>query len=513
MTVLTSFANGGSGKDFRDTFNDMLAKLLPDAIATAMRAQAFDLTAQEAEAYAAISSPTTYAAFISQIDSLIAGTPAVRTTLGNSSDGSTPVYSYTVGTGKKVWFVTAGMHSGENHGQLAAIRWFERIAKRATPWARKVFASYKCILIANANPAGFTAGNGGRTNANGVNLNRNFDFFWSAYDQTQGTDNAKGASAFSEVEAQYIRDIFVNNDVRIYTDCHNMGTTGMTTDLVIEPPSAALYGNRQAVLGAMAQWRAATGGSVDTLSNGASFEPTGMNWASYYMTVVKKNSDAVAALIECRSNQDGSDDRNATAELMRKYVSAIMAIGRAHMEGSGRMDQRTPFTLFQRRDNNASAVSYKTGGTLIDDVAYAPLQYDAMQGITIAANTYRSYRDLIRPSAGTILHHVQLDLISSGSAEQVDLALQWNGTASGLFSKSFVLSATNNAVTPVNLMWMTAASNVPDAATIDRFAIVAKKAATGTTNPRFTKFVHVMTFFPYAPLDTFSAQTIVPQPT
>ncbi|MEH3120356.1 MAG: M14 family metallopeptidase [Sphingomonas phyllosphaerae] len=512
MTVLTNLANGGSGKDFRDTLNDMLARLLPTAVASAMRDQGLDITPLEPVALAALTSPTVYTDYIAMIRALLVGTTAVETNLGNASDNATPVYSWTVGAGRKTILLTAGMHSGENHGQLAVIRVFEWIAKRATPLARRIFASYKVIMVPNVNPTGFTAANGGRTNANGVNINRQGAYFWAAYDETQGTDNAKGTSAFGEKEAQYIKAIFDANDVRVYVDNHNMGTTGATTDLVIEPPSAAIYANRQAVLGAMAQFRAATGATVATLSNGASFEPTIMNWASYYMGVLKGNSDAVTALIECLSNAKGSTDRAATADLMTMYGTGIISLIRAHMEGNGRADQRLPVTLYQRRDNNDSATSIAQGGTLIDQTVATALQYDAMQSVTIASGTKRPYRDFILPGAGVVFHFVQMDLVSSGSAEQVDLALSWNGVVSGLYANSFILPATNNAVTTVNLLWMTHQATAPDAVRIDRFAVTAKKAAAGTTNPRFTKFRHFMQFFPYNPLETLGAQSIVPQP-
>lgn len=79
------------------------------------------------------------------------------------------------------------------------------------------------IVLPVENPWGLA--NKTRQNSRGVDLNRNFDYKWSEYTTDDAANPAsyfyKGASAFSEKETQYIRDVLLTNrDTLVYNSFH-----------------------------------------------------------------------------------------------------------------------------------------------------------------------------------------------------------------------------------------------------------------------------------------------------
>ena len=82
------------------------------------------------------------------------------------------------------------------------------------------------VIVPIANPYGFV--NHQRKNVNGVDINRNFSRFWNESDSTDPSSQSyKGTSPFSELEAQYVRDVILENkDSIAFFDYHTNGNSG-----------------------------------------------------------------------------------------------------------------------------------------------------------------------------------------------------------------------------------------------------------------------------------------------
>lgn len=153
---------------------------------------------------------------------VVAPTPPspIVTTIGTSVEGRA-IEAYTFGTnGKHVLFV-GGIHGGyEWNSVLLAYQFIDYL--KANP---EVVAGLTVTVIPSANPDGvykvigkegrFTAKDAatdaatlaaGRFNANKVDLNRNFACKWQATSTWQNKTVSAGSAAFSEPEAQTIRD-------------------------------------------------------------------------------------------------------------------------------------------------------------------------------------------------------------------------------------------------------------------------------------------------------------------
>ncbi|MFA6130869.1 MAG: DUF2817 domain-containing protein [Patescibacteria group bacterium] len=162
----------------------------------------------------------TYASPSTDLSNLMTSCSAafVRTTIGTSSNGQ-PIYAYSYGTdGKPVAIYLSGVHGNEEHAYIPEVRWMQNLCTdylAGTDRALNLFQNFEVIFVPLLNPYGIA--NGTRYNANYVDLNRNFDWNWSAY-----ASSYKGASVFSEVESQAFRDLVLahEDDLVFFNDAH-----------------------------------------------------------------------------------------------------------------------------------------------------------------------------------------------------------------------------------------------------------------------------------------------------
>lgn len=162
-----------------------------------------------------------------------------KTTLGNDSTGTYPIYKYefkpeqatvskyplTVSlfekTMPKIIIITSA-HGEEKASTIGLRNFMNDVCAR---WADDPLLDFirwnvHLIIVPIVNPYGFV--NHTRENGNGIDLNRNYSYYWDISDS-----GSKGASPFSEVETQYIRDILLaNTDAMAFFDSHTCGTSG-----------------------------------------------------------------------------------------------------------------------------------------------------------------------------------------------------------------------------------------------------------------------------------------------
>ncbi|MFA6132288.1 MAG: DUF2817 domain-containing protein, partial [Patescibacteria group bacterium] len=190
----------------------------------------------------------TYASLSTDLGNLMTSCAAAftRTSIGTASN-SEPIYSYQYGTtGKPMAVYVSGMHGNEEHGYIPEVRFMQQLCTdylAGTDRALNIQKNFDIRFIPLMNPYGIM--NATRYNANGVDLNRNFDYQWAAF-----ASSTKGSSAFSEVETQAVRDFIVANTSNIVfvNDAHAAMaiSPGMTWgyDLGATPPDliADIYG-------------------------------------------------------------------------------------------------------------------------------------------------------------------------------------------------------------------------------------------------------------------------------
>ena len=157
--------------------------------------------------------------------------PAVdttRTVIGTSVE-ERPITAYHYGTGDREVLFLGGMHGGYSwNTALVAYELMEYLDKNPSAIPEGV----KVTVIPVLNPDGLTkiAGTAerfeksdvtgttalreaARFNAHTVDLNRNFDCEWKASGTWQNKSVSGGTKAFSEPEAQALRDYVENNDI------------------------------------------------------------------------------------------------------------------------------------------------------------------------------------------------------------------------------------------------------------------------------------------------------------
>lgn len=126
-----------------------------------------------------------------------------KSLVGNSVNGKA-IEAYHFGTGETEVLMVGGTHGSYSPNTTAlareAINYFNE-----NPGA--VPANVMLTIIPTLNPDGLAlTGTVGRFNANNVDLNRNFACEWSATGMWRNQEVSGGASAFSEPEAQALRD-------------------------------------------------------------------------------------------------------------------------------------------------------------------------------------------------------------------------------------------------------------------------------------------------------------------
>ena len=158
----------------------------------------------------------------------------VHAVIGSSVEGRT-IDSYTYGTGAKHIAFIGGIHGGlEWNSVFLSYELMDYLL--AHP--ESIPASLSVTMIPDADPDGVhkvlgTEGrfmisdvpsgalDAGRFNAHGVDLNRNFACRWQATSTWKGETHSAGTSAFSEPEAQAIRDFVATSSPKAVIFFHS----------------------------------------------------------------------------------------------------------------------------------------------------------------------------------------------------------------------------------------------------------------------------------------------------
>ena len=321
----------------------------------------------------------TYDSLIALLNSMFTASKGVtKTDRGLCSDGVNRIYEYRAGSGPINILVTCGVHGPELAGTWSMIRWFEGFTNPKSA----VFAALRNQItvswVPHANPSAFR---GGRKNANLVDLDRNYPFYWSKYAAAHpltSDDNYPGASALSEPETQAIKAIIDARDIDGVIDCHNYEVGYSSYEILTGTGSFWTRSNRKhwrlanQVHKAVYSSNASTFGSNETDTN-----PTLQNWATHYLQNVRLKPHGNCALLECSRDIGGGDVLGAmTSDGITRYAGYITTWIVSFLQTLYYQAPAPSYAWQFRRFTDNSGSSISAGGTLLDQATDYPLTWD-----------------------------------------------------------------------------------------------------------------------------------------
>ena len=132
------------------------------------------------------------------------------------SESGREISGYEIGAGENTLLLFAGMHGREKGGKDL----LDKLAEEVLANPNLIRPTNKLIIIPLMNPDGYY-GLEDKVNANGVNLNRNFDT--SQWMQYEGEDSLAGPKPFSESESRVIKDLVEQFQPRMMIAFHSQG--------------------------------------------------------------------------------------------------------------------------------------------------------------------------------------------------------------------------------------------------------------------------------------------------
>ena len=270
---------------------------------------------------------STHADYIAGIDAKLAAEITAGTVVKAqiALSGTEPVYAYTYGpeTAPHV-LIVGGTHPNENTGGYGAMRYFTEYVLNAHPVMAAMRERVRITFVAWLGSSTYGTS---RNNSNGVNLNRNFPYYWGYYD---GVGQPKGAAALDQDEAAAIKTLLDTHKIGAVIDCHVGGSQDQA--ICWSPASAYTHtSSRHVAVAAGTLWDAVynTGDVSHGIygSNlGGSSTPTGSvsNYTAHYLRWHKSRMSAAAVTVECDNAEiGGAMTSSITAEGARLYCGYI----------------------------------------------------------------------------------------------------------------------------------------------------------------------------------------------
>lgn len=399
---------------------------------------------------------TTYAGWIAGIDSLLAGQissgAVVKSDLGVASDETSHVYSYDAGDGPVNVLLIGGVHGAEILGQYAAMRWFEQFVSSNEVSCRQLRHAYRVTWIPTLNPSAYRSG---RKNANGVDINRNFDLFWDRFSETDPESTSyKGPSAASEPETQMVASLLASGSYHVLLDCHNYTGDGDTFKIGL--PGPHLLGPRQLAEDVYDRWKAVYGADISTdylnLHNTA---PTIKDYANYVMRHVQGRRTTGALTIECSGDLFGSTGASGTSTMTRPAARAYAGMIHLYLEalmGRAGMDTAIPYA-YGYTSRQSSDLTPET-----NELTYMTLVHE-FAGLTINTDTL-----LVPIAYAPALLMVEAGgfLSSGGTASRTSMAIWIDGESLSHWKTSVTTTATTGDAIPWTaraVKWIESVSN------------------------------------------------------
>lgn len=179
----------------------------------------------------------------------------------HNDDGTFTNYEYVISTGeyntagirgvldahirKPKYLILSGIHGYEKNALISTYRFIRDVLS-----GHNIPTRFREGAVIHVMPVGTpsSADSTKRTNDNGVNINRNFDWKWEEVDK--GTTNYSGTAAASEKETQAIVNwLKANRDAEFFIDRHDSGNINEVAMLVGLPDSVSDSAKKTALRG------------------------------------------------------------------------------------------------------------------------------------------------------------------------------------------------------------------------------------------------------------------------
>jgi hypothetical protein len=388
---------------------------------------------------------TTYGAWIAGINAnlaaeISAGT-IVKTDRGLCSDGVNTIWSYAAGSGKLKVLLNAGIHGAEKFGQFAAMRWFEQFVKSDHPTMVMLRRMLRVTWVPTASPSAYVAGT--RVNSNGVDPNRQFEYYWDRYVSNPAFD-PKGAAVLSEPEAILMKALVDEGNILVI-DCHDLGSTSTTPTMRANPPDCWHLGKRGLIYTASKLWQQAYGATWTELNAQGVSQPSLCSWSSFYNTIVNGVSNAASVTVETSSLMGGSTHyTNITQTGAKNYNGYITHIILTWLSEGQRPPEPYSAVWSAVRATDAPSTSITSGGTLIDTAAgvFTAFKFDGLSPVLVGA-TQQDYLDAIPLGPGAFILSTDGYIEGDASGEtRIDIGFYRDGVA--------IASALSSITTPAN---------------------------------------------------------------
>lgn len=179
----------------------------------------------------------------------------------HNDDGTFTNYEYVISTGeyntagirgvldthikKPKYLILSGIHGYEKNALISTYRFIRDVLS-----GHNIPTRFREGAVIHVMPMGTPSSvdSTERTNDNGVNINRNFDWKWDEVDE--GTGNYSGTGAASEKETQAIVNwLKANRDAELFIDRHDSGNVNEVAMLVALPDSISDSAKKTALRG------------------------------------------------------------------------------------------------------------------------------------------------------------------------------------------------------------------------------------------------------------------------
>lgn len=295
------------------------------------------------------------AAFLSQVDSILLPLGATKTSLGVSSDGTTPIWTYTVGNGPIPAVLIAGIHGREGLGQ--ALRWVESFAGH--PSMAPLRSTYTVTYVALFNP--YNYGTGGKVDD--TDHNRNYPHFWDQY--VDAPDRKRGTAPFSLIESQYLKTLLDTVKPALVVDTHAMSSS---TGITYQPASSWSGSNRIPILTAAEHTEriiAKQGLTIGFESGEFAGQalPLSSNWAGWYCKHRLGVRNATSVMIEAGIGIGGGSHNDVTRLSAWSYCTMLTQV--FAQVAVSQIEKPTPLSLVGYNSTGSDTVAIGSGGRML----------------------------------------------------------------------------------------------------------------------------------------------------
>jgi hypothetical protein len=274
-----------------------------------------------------------------------------RTLLGHDASGSFPVYRYefTPPSPEKTVILLGGTHGSETTGSITLARFMRYVAEEWQSHPQLAYLRWRVrvVIIPVVNPWGASQDLRSRTNANGVDINRNYDQFWSNGDRRQTSPTFRGAQPFSEAETRFVREtVLAYPDAVAFVDTHDTGP-----QISAEPRSFFLYSPHHSLptdRGAIREVIRHMQESDGAITWSQPDQPYGHNWAA------AQGLHAHLLEFEQGAHSKASHDGAAMTAAMRWYANVITKL--AASEPPSFAARSEPFTRHYHFNSGSTSI-------------------------------------------------------------------------------------------------------------------------------------------------------------